>query len=320
MGFNFISRHFPPPKFLKPSHIGISFSDSNIKVMMFNGHLPKPELKSLIIPLEKGTIVDGSIVNAEEVTKKLSSIRSQFSVPFVFFTIPDELTYIFSVTIPIGKGGDATESVAFTIEENVPLSLADTVFDFVPTQIVRNESEYMASMVVVACVRKDVEKFSQAINNSGFEVVGCIHESQAIVNSVIPQKSTGLSCVVHSRESRIGIYLVKGSTVQFSTIRSISEGDYGRQFLDEYEKFLEYSTKYGIKNDGAIETVLVCGDFEYAKKTVEAIVDSNISIKNAKLANVWSNVLSIEKDAPSITYEDSLSLAGPIGAVLSDII
>lgn len=320
MKFGFLSKYFPPEKFLNPPHIGISFSDSNIKAVLFDKTSSDPDLKSVIVPVEKGSIVAGSIINASDVTKKLSVIKESFNTPFVFFAIPDELTYVFPVSVPVSARIDATESVAFTIEENVPLALADTVFDFVPVKIAKAESEYKASFVVAACAKGEIEKFVKIIYDGGFEPVGCIHESQAIANALTPKWFLGKLSIVHARGDRVGIYLVKNSVVHFSTLRSILDGGYEQQFLDEYEKFLEYCSKYDTDKEMPIESVFVCGEFEYAKKIVEALSESKNRAGKIKLSNVWTNVLEIEKDTPNISFENSLNLAGSVGAVLSDVV
>ncbi len=320
MKFDFLAKHFPLPIFLKPSHIGISFSDFNIKAVSIEGDRSNPRIKSIIVPLDSGTVIGGKIVNSKKLVEKLSLIKEKFDSPFVFFTVPDELIFVFQTSIPLVGGGNAYESIAFTIEENVPLSLADTVFDFVPTNINQVESEYRGEVVVAAVVKNELEKFIDTIRSGGLEPVGCMHESQAITNAVLPKKTTGISCIVHSRKDRIGIYLVKNDLVHFATIRNISEGDYKNQFLDEYEKFVEYSLRYSSDNKSAIKNLLVCGEFESAKKIVESVVEGDAKMKDAKLSNVWSNLFKIENHTPDISFEDSLSLASPIGSVLSDIL
>ena len=320
MRSGFLSKYFPPEKFLKPSYIGVSFSDFNIKAISFGKTPTDIFLKSIITPFEKGSVVAGSIVKMDDVVKKLSAIRKNFDSPFVFFTVPDELTYLFSTSVLVTAGGNAMESVAFVIEENVPLSLSDTVFDFTPTKIIQSELEYSASVVVAACVKKEVEKFIEALRESGFEPIGCIHESQAIANALIPKNFLGTACIIQARGNRIGIYLIKNNLVVFSTLRSVLDEDYSKQFLDEYEKFLDYCLKHDIDQNQPIESVLVCGEFEYAKKIVEAIVGSENYTKDVKLPNVWANVFEIDKHLPDIPYEKSLSFAGSIGAALSDII
>jgi Tfp pilus assembly PilM family ATPase len=208
MKFGFLIKHFPPEKFLDPPRIGISFSDSNIKAIFFDKETKNPQLQSAILSLEKGAIVNGSISDMNEVVKKLSVIKRDFKSPFAFFTLPDELAYVFTTTVAVASGSSATESVAFIIEENVPTALVDTVFDFVPTEIKKTENGYDAEVVVVASLKKEVNKFLEAMRLGGFEPLGCIHESQAIANSLLTEKELGLICIVHARENRIGIYLV----------------------------------------------------------------------------------------------------------------
>ncbi len=320
MKFEFLSKYFPPPIFLKPPHFGLVFTDVAVKAVAFEGSPSEPKLRSAVVPIEKGAIAEGKIVNMDEVVSKLVSIKDFFAWPFVFFTMPDELAYIFQVSVPVSLGAGAAESIAFTIEENVPLPLTDTIFDFVPVQISKSESEYKAQAVVAACMKKETERFVEAVVKSGLQPVGCMHESQAIANAIIPRNMENASCIVHTRANRIGIYLVKGNMVQFSTIRSVAEGDYKRQLLDEYDKFLEYSLKYGANKEELLDSILVCGEFEYAQKAVEIIIGSKHANKNIKLSNVWSNVLKIEDKTPSVSFEDSLNLAGPIGAVLAGVL
>lgn len=319
MKFRTLSKYFPPPSFLKPSHIGISFSDTSIKAIFFEKKGVEPRFKSIIVSVEKGSIVNGKIVNMEEVTKRLAIVKKTFDSPFVFFTIPDEISYVFSILVPT-LGGNITEAVAFVIEENVPLPLGETIFDFVPTQIVASDSGYNVSVVVTACVKKEVEKFLEAFNKAGFDSVGCIHESGAIAKSVIPKNSFGKFCIIHARENRIGIHLIKDKIVCFSTIRSISEGDYKKEFLDEYDKFTEYCLKYDTEKNQPIKSFFVCGEFDSSKKIIEALNESSDLPQNIKLSNVWTNIFEIDKYSPDIPFEKSLSFAGSIGAALSDII
>ncbi len=319
MKSGFLSRHFPPPQFLKPNYIGVSFSDTNIKAIIFEKNTAHPKIKSHILSLEKGSIVEGKILNPEDVKEKLSLIKQEFDTDFVYFALPDELTYIYTTKIRVVSKGSLEESVAFTIEENIPISLEDSVFDFIPVKIEKNENGFDVEVVVSACLSSEINKYIEILSQSGLEVVGAINESQAIAQALIKNNSKGTFFVVHAREERIGTYLVKDGVVHFSTVTNVSKGDYQEQFLNEYEKVIEYSAKYSLDLEDPIKSVLVCGEFGYAKKIIESTEKSPDLIQNLKFANVWANVLEIEKEIPSIKYEDSLNFAGPIGAVLSDI-
>src|SRR3989338_7493189 len=190
MKFERVLKYFPLPQFVSPGHIGMSFSSSSVKAMFLDGSNTNPEIKSIIIPLEKGVISDGKIKNFFS------------SESFVSFAIPDELIYLFRTSAPLAKGSSVTEALAFSIEENVPLPLSETIFDFEPLGVRQLGSEYGADVVVAASVKKEVEKFSEAIKLGGLNPAGAVHESQAIANALMPKNFSGSACIVHARKDR----------------------------------------------------------------------------------------------------------------------
>ena len=259
------------------------------------------------------------MVKPEELTKKITEAKTKFHSNYVSFTIPDELTYVFSTSIPIVLGRDATESVAFTIEENVPLSLEDTVFDFTPLAIKTTDTEPQAKVVVAACVKKEIEKIVELLRGADLEPLSCLPESQAIAEAIVPRNFLGTAYVVQARDNRVAIYLVRDGGVQFSTLRSIVKGDYAQEFLDEYNKFLEYCAKYDSGVDHVVNAIFVCGEFDYAKQTLEVLARIPACKGKVALANVWGNVFAVDEHTPELPYETSLSFAGSIGAAIAPI-
>lgn len=319
MQFSSFLKYFPPPKFLNPVRIGISFSDLSIKAIIFEKGSFGPVVKSIMVPLNPGIIKEGVILKEEDLVNKLLEVRNNFGSSFVSFTIPDEITYIFKTSVPVVNGRDATESIAFSIEENVPISLSDTIFDFVPTEVRRTDTGYEASFVVSACVKKEVEKIISSLERAGFDTLCGIPESQAVANSVVPKGSDGFSCIVHVRDNRVGMYLVNKNIVTFATIRTLSSLDYDTQIADEYEKFSEYYNKYGDLKGTPIKSIFVCGEFDYAKKVV-SIISKNQSLSGkVTLSNIWSNTSSLKGEIPNLPYDKSLSFAGSVGAAVTKI-
>jgi hypothetical protein len=117
----------------------------------------------------------------------------------------------------------------------------------------------------------------------------------------------------------VGIYLVKNGLVYFSTVRALTKTEYKEGFLDEYQKSLEYCSKYDCANSQSANPVFICGEFENTQEVLQVINNANDLSKNAKLANVWINVFEVSKYLPDIPFERSLSFAGSIGVALSDI-
>lgn len=318
MWTNPILKYFPPPEFMNPSKIGVSFSDASIKAVAFGSGAKKFPVVSALIHLEPGTVVNGSVKNKDKLINKLKEVKEAFDSPFVYFTIPDEITYIYKSTLNAIPNKDATENVAFTIEENIPLSLQDSIFDFMPTALKKTEDKYEADVVVAACQKTEVENLVEIIKNSGLEPIGCIHESQAIVGALISKETKTLNCIVHAREDRIGLFLAKGGAVSFATLRPTSHQTYVDDYKDELFKVKEYHERFESEPLSVpIEQIIVCGEFEFAKKVVAAndtIPNNNIK---ARLGNVWTNVFEIDEHTPNMPYEKSLSFAGSIGALLA---
>lgn len=313
-----IFKHFPPPEFLNPPRIGVSFSDASIKAVAFGNGTKKFPVVSALVHLEEGTVVNGSVKNKEKLIAKLKEIKEVFDSPFVYFTIPDELTYIYKSTINVVPGKDATENIAFTIEENIPLSLQDTIFDFIPTTLKIADGKYEADIAVAACQKIEIEKLTEIIKASGLEPVGCVHESQAIAGALISKEAKTLNCIVHVREDRIGLFLAKGGAVSFATLRPTSSVTYIEDYKDELFKVKEYHERFeSVPLPVPIEQIVVCGEFEYAKKIVAAHNEMPDNNTKAKLGNVWTNVFEIDEHTPTMPYEKSLSFAGSIGALLA---
>lgn len=317
MKFDSFLKYFPPPKFVNPVKVGMSFSDLSIKAVVFENGSFGPVVKSIMVPLEPGVIKDGLIIKQDELIDKLKEVKEKLGSSFVCFTIPDEVTYIFNASLPVVHGKEATEAIAFSIEENVPISLSDAAFDFVPMSVKKTEESYEGSFVVAACVKSEVEKIVLSLQSAGFTPLCGMPESQAVVNSVVPLGSDGFSCVVHVRDNRVGMYLVNKNIVSFANIRSLSKENYSSEIKDEYEKFEEYYQKYGGSNGLKIKEVLICGEFEYAKMAVASILSKAHPDTKVSLANIWTNTFSLQKNTPNLPYERSLSFAGSVGATLN---
>ncbi len=307
---------FPTPKFLNPPAAGLSFSQKNIRAVLLDGGSEKTLKSYHSVPLKPGTITNGTLANQKDFVAALLQIKNKIGVKYVSFTIPDELAYVFITSVPVSPGQDAASSIEFTIEENVPMSLHDVVFDFEPISTKEQDGGTVGEFVVAAASRSIVEAFTEAIRAAGFTPYKCMHESQAIASSVVPRGSKRTICVVHARPDRVGMYLVLNNIVHFSTIHPVvSTENYAQDVLDEYDKLNEYWSKYSSpKTDASISSFIVCGELEMAKIALDTL-KMKTSLPTA-LADVWGNAVSLQKFIPSLPYEESLSFAAAIGMAL----
>lgn len=309
-------QNFPPPKYIDVPYAGIVFSDNSIRMLVLEKDSKHPVFSSEI-KLELGVIEMGKVKNEEALSKILSEKRSELHSPFVRFSIPDETSYIFTAKVPVVLGKDAKESVSFILEENVPLPLSDISFDFIAQGIEESQEGYFANVIVVAASTSVLLPYVSSIRKAGLEPIMCMSESQATAYSVIPKDSKDISVIIHVHKKSAGIYVANGNVVEFSTVVPISldepMADGIKSIKSELTRALEYSSNKlkTIKNKTGITKCYLCGEHEILKDL--SIEVSQIEGLAPLLANVWSNIFSIDNYVPEIPFDSSLRMAGAVG-------
>lgn len=315
---------FPPPEYLDVPYSAIVFSNNSIRSLVLDKKTKHPIFFSEIF-LEPGVIEMGKVKNEEVLVKLLSGLKDNFPSPFIKFSIPDEASYVFTVRLPALAGGSLQESVAFILEENVPLPLSDISFDFVPQKIEESieagEKRYSARVAVVAASTSLISSYDTALMKAHLSPLCCINESQASAYSVVPKEVKTLSAIVHVHKESAGIYIAEGQLVEFSSTVLFTANsplvERARLIKLEVEKAVDYWKSKGAssKRESNILPVFICGEHE-----VLEILEGELSqIENVKqsLGNVWANAFKIEDYIPTISFEDSLRFSSAIGLFLN---
>ena len=123
---------FPTPRFLTLSEAGVSVSERMIRFISFKPGSDHELIltKSGEIPLEEGIISSGEVRDKQKLSEALSKLSKEYGFRFVNATLPEERAYLFSTTVEKVPYKDLHDAVAFTIEENAPVSLSDSLFAF----------------------------------------------------------------------------------------------------------------------------------------------------------------------------------------------
>jgi Tfp pilus assembly PilM family ATPase len=126
-------RFFPTPRVLAMPAVGVDISDEYIRIISL---VPGSKSRELALwaeqKLPQGTIEDGIINNSKEVISTLSSLKKEHDLEFVHASLPDEKTYIFRADIPTATDAEVQTAIEFKIQENVPLSPTEVIFDYTP--------------------------------------------------------------------------------------------------------------------------------------------------------------------------------------------
>ncbi|PIP55796.1 MAG: hypothetical protein CO183_00230 [Candidatus Zambryskibacteria bacterium CG_4_9_14_3_um_filter_42_9] len=314
---------FPAPEFLLLSTAGIVIADNDTKFVQLRREILGGGFK--LINSSKfvnppGTVESGLINNPDNLKSVLRDISKRFHIHYTHATLPEEKSYLFTATIDWVPHSGLRDAVAFIIEENVPISLAESVFDF---EIIReNESVGEIRLAVSVLPKHIVDSYVNVFESAGIIPISFNLESQAIARAVIHHKDKRSYLIINLTRNKTGFYVVEEGIVQFSTTRScgLNEDDSYPdvdELKTEMKKIIDFwntSTDKTGKMANKIEKILLCGLGASKARLVEKIMDKN-EISHA-LSDVWLNISSSREQVSLIPFDASLDYASAIGLVL----
>lgn len=282
--------------------------------------------------LAPGAVVEGKIVDAAEVGRALSECRQTYDLRFVRTTISDEKVYLFKIRLPLMRPEEIRSALEFKIEENVPVSLADAVFDY---SVLSDEGSSELDIAVAVTHIKSVSAYVDALRAAGLKPVSVLPESQAIADAVVAKGDKQPTLIVCFEPERTGLYIVEQGVVGFSltlpdegsAAASTPAGQGGSEKLyspkyrrldtvcAEAERIVSY-WKSRPGNAAADVRYVVCGSEALDHEFMEHF--SGLAKKELVAGNVWANVFAGQAGVPPIPQEAAFTYAPAIGAGLSD--
>lgn len=227
-----ISSLFPVPDFLSMTALGFDISDDSIKTIELlkrNGTYQVGLYNTTDIP--KGTIGGGDILNPVRLQEVVSSIQRRFKIGFVNASLPEQKSYLF-ITTAKGDSSTIRQSIEFQLEENVPLSAAEAVFDYDVFRAYRKQGEEHKDVRVTVMSRSLSEAYSSLLRRSGLRPLSLTVESEAVARAVIPEGSEGTYMIVDMGKARTGISIVSEGVVMYTSTIEVG-GNYLTESLSK---------------------------------------------------------------------------------------
>ncbi len=308
---------FPPPKFLKVHFAGLSISDTAVRVIQFSkrgGGFSIDKFREKNLP--PGVVVSGEIKNKEELSNILQEIKKDLKLEYVKVSISEEKAYLFNAKLPVVTGKEIISSIESKIEENIPVSPDELLFDY---QVFLHEEKNHLDVVVYALQESVVESYVEVLGSAGLIPLSLEIESQAITNSVISKKNKETTLIVNLGQDKVGLYVESRGVVRFTSTIPIKGGvaDNDDALLQEIKKLFVYwhSLKDNVDEpENKIDGVFLCG--EGFSESISSYLSAHLNTRVVS-ANVWINVFDINEKVPDISFSDSLRYPAPIGLVLS---
>lgn len=339
------SKFFTPPKFLEMPSVSIEIESRGISFLSTKnterGLLP--DVYGLI-PLPEGAMSLGEIIKREPIIKALTDIRKKTKVNFVRFSIPEEKTYIFKTHLPDLKPKEIHDILDFKIEENVPLSAKEAVFDYDIAPGPKNISglDVVVSVTPLALVEELQGIFSLA----GLTPVFFSPESNNVAKALIKDSNQQVIIIANIRENNIILSLVVSGVVCQTSSLNFGSSTFSELLAKYFEVSLDEALKikkeklyvdnpdsveifsYLINTISAIKDeiykfVSYCNEREDVTGQVDRIIlggrdalivgfdkylSLNLNIK-VDIANVWLNNFDLDTFIPEISKIDSEDLA-----------
>jgi len=315
---------FPPPKFLVMRYAGLNISDDVIRCLEYARTSRGLAIsRYATVDLPENLIDGGDIHDENKLTEILTEFDRAHDLSYVKVSIPEEKAYLFETEIP---GPTDVKSVSqyieFKLEENVPLSAADAVFYF---DLIRPSKPGEATRASVSVVpRTYVERYISLLRNAGIFPMAFEIAPRALERAIIPSDDRGTVLFVHLMKRKAGMYVISRGAVSFTSTLSLStapeDGDLKERVTDiarEVGRIQSYWISRGAGQ--AVGRVLLVGKDALSYEAPMSAALSQIGL-NAHAADVWHNVLDLNRYIPPISREDSLEYAVAAGLGMPDVI
>jgi len=218
--------HFPPQKFLTMPSVGIDISDRSIKYIQLTrkGGIIVIQKKGSI-PLAEGIISSGEIKNKEKLIELMRSIKEEINTPYIIAAMPEEKTFLSRIKLPLMKRYKIKEALELQLEEHVPLTHDNAVFDFEIIKEKTSGPDNHIDVNIIAFPKDIVNDYVNIFKEAGLTPLAFEMEVQALARAVVPQNDDEAYVVVDFGKTRTTLAIACENKIQFTSTIKIAGDD-----------------------------------------------------------------------------------------------
>ncbi len=324
---------FPPPAFLNIPYAGLDISDDAVRCVALSKTSHGMVVHRFgMKPLSNGIMEGGEIKDPKALSETITELVRELGVHVVKASLPEEKMYLFKTTVPSTDQKEMRQNIEFKLEENVPLSRAESIFFFDPipsisTNLATQTGTTEDLVSVSVAPRSLVLSYLETIKSAGVTVLSFEMQAKAIARALIPTGSRDTEMIVHIMDNKTGIYIVCGGVVCFtSTIPSgykmALDEKSSQVVIDELKKSIRQVESYWVEhgNGTAVTGVVFSGQGATTNGLVSQCSASLSGTGDNKIrfdiGNVWQNAFSSDRYIPPISYDDSHGYVTAVGLAL----
>jgi len=251
---------FPVPDFLSMRTLGFDISDNSIKLVELirkNGLARVGFYASSEIPV--GTIESGQIMNYTGLEKVITELQRRHKFVFVSASLPEQKAYLYTTTVEGDADALLRENIEFHLEENIPLTKLEAVFDFDVYKTYTKAGKKYLDVTVSAISRGVSESYVALLKRSGLRPISLSIEAEAVANAVIPKGDEGTYLIVDFGKTRTGVSVVSEGVTRLTSTIEVG----GMQITEAISKKLKITSneaemlkrEYGLLGSGEMQAV-----------------------------------------------------------------
>jgi type IV pilus assembly protein PilM len=220
--------------------LGLDIGSSSIKMVQMKGSQGRYILETFgIKPLDRETIVDGSVMDAGKVVAAIKELLKEHGVreKQVATSIPGHSVIVKKITLPAVPEDELETQVRLAAEQYIPFDINEVSLDFhiLDQNEHADDGEPQMSLLLVAAKKDRVAELTELVRNAGLTPMVLDVDVFAIGNMYdvnYPVVADEIVTLVNIGASVMNVNVVKGETSVF--IRNISIG--GNRYTETIQR------------------------------------------------------------------------------------
>ncbi len=292
---DFFNKYFPTAHYLEMSHVGVDVSSSAVHVSELLRTSKGLKLRFCSEEkLDAPILSNESLISNKNLITILKKIQKKYNLKFVEVSIPEEKAYLFTIEVEDGSKEEIRTRIEMHLEENVPISIDDAVFDY--HRIKKNENTGMQFLAVSVVPSIVINEYIELFESCGMFPISFLIENQALSRAIIKRGDRENYLVVNVGSKSTVLSVVNDETVQFTSTVSLGSEDFTNAIMKaaSLDQDQAVSLKYekGFSRDKENEVV-----------SNALIGTSNILIEEIKKIFVYWNSLNTSKGLEGVITE-----------------
>jgi len=205
------------------SAAGLDISDQSVKYVQLErkkDSLLVKKFDSKQIP--KGLIEGGDIKDKDKLIDFLKVIKKEIGTSCIVVSLPEEKGFLSQVEIPEVKEEEIRDVLELQLENYIPLSGYDAVFDY---EIIKKttEGEKKGFLVnLTAFPATLVEDYRDVLIGAGFKPQAFEMETNSLSRAVVKKDDNTAQMIVDFGKTRTSFVVVKDQKIQFTSTISVA--------------------------------------------------------------------------------------------------